>query len=88
MSDLTAALSEARRAEAEQCFGLRKTWVDPAPGIEMVQLHYACTGPGQEPDWEAADSRVLTPNEASPGVRTYEVIGAGDGAAAWQGDRS
>ena len=65
VSDLTAALDEARRAETEQLFGLRKTWFDPAPGIEMVQLHFAWTLPGQEPDWEAAESRVMTPNEAS-----------------------
>jgi hypothetical protein len=70
VSDLTATLTEARRAEAEQRFGLRKTWVDTGPGIEMVQLHYAWTGPGQEPDWEAADSRVLTPSAASPGLRS------------------
>ena len=70
MSELSAALAEARRAEAEQRFGLRKTWVDPAPGIEMVQLHYAWTAAGQEPDWEQADTRVLTPNDVSPGLRT------------------
>jgi hypothetical protein len=70
VTDLSASLPEARRAEEQQLFGLRKTWVDPAPGIEMVQLHHAWTGPGQEPDWEAADSRVLTPDETSPGLRT------------------
>ena len=66
MSELTAAV----RAETEQLFGLRRTWVDTVPGIEMVQVHYAWTAPGQEPDWEAADTRVLTPSEASPGLRT------------------
>ena len=70
MTDLSAAVPEARRAEERQLFGLRKTWVDPAPGIEMVQLHHTWTRPGQEPDWEAADSRVLTPHETSPGLRT------------------
>jgi hypothetical protein len=69
VSELSAAVSEARRAETEQLFGLRKTWVDPEPGIEMVQLHHAWTAPGQEPDWEAADTRVLTPSATSP-VRT------------------
>jgi hypothetical protein len=70
VTELTAGLSEARRAESEQLFGLRKTWFDPAPGIEMVQLHFAWTPPGVEPDWEAADSRVLTPHERSPRLRT------------------
>jgi hypothetical protein len=70
VSELTAAVAEARRAETEQLFGLRKTWFDPAPGIEMVQMHFAWTPPGQDPDWEAADSRVMTPNPASPRLRT------------------
>jgi hypothetical protein len=70
VTELTEALSEARRAETEQLFALRKTWFDPAPGIEMVQLHFAWTAPGQEPDWESADTRVLTPNATSPGLRT------------------
>jgi hypothetical protein len=70
VTELTAAVAEARRGETEQLFGLRKTWVDSAPGIEMVELHFTCTRPGQEPDWESADKRVMTPNEASPGLRT------------------
>jgi hypothetical protein len=70
VSELTAAVAEARRTETEQLFGLRKTWFDPAPGIEMVQLHFAWTPPGEEPDWEAADSRVMTPHDASPRLRT------------------
>ena len=70
MSELSAAVSEARRAETEQLFGLRKSWADPGPGIEMVQLHYAWTRPDEEPDWEAGDTRVLTPTEAAPGLRT------------------
>jgi len=69
VSELSAAVPAARRAETEQLFGLRKAWVDPEPGIEMVQLHHAVTAPGQEPDWEAGDTRVLTPSAASP-VRT------------------
>lgn len=73
MSELSAAVSDARRAETEQLFGLRKTWVDPGPGVEMVQLHYAWTRPGEEPDWEAGDTRVLTPSEASPGLRTADI---------------
>jgi hypothetical protein len=70
VSELSAAVSDARRAETEQLFGLRKTWNDPGPGIDMVQLHYAWTGPGQEPDWDAGDCRVLTSSEAFPDLRT------------------
>jgi len=60
----------AARGEPGHLFGLRKTWVDPTPGIEMVQVHYAWTPPGQGPDWDTADCRVLTPSEMSPGVRS------------------
>ena len=42
----------AARGEPGHLFGLRKTWVDPTPGIEMVQVHYAWTPPGQDPDWD------------------------------------
>ena len=63
-------LSDAVRAETAQLFGLRRTWVDPVPGIEMVQLHYTWTPPGREPDWETADCRVLTTSDASPGLRS------------------
>jgi hypothetical protein len=66
-SELTAAVAEARRAETEQLFGLRKAWSDPSPGIELVQLHYAWTPIGGEPDWDDADTRVLT--EVAPGLR-------------------
>jgi hypothetical protein len=70
VGDPRAVVADAVGAEPEQLFGLRKTWLDPSPGIEMVQLHYAWARPGQEPDWDAGDSRVLTPSEASPGLRT------------------
>ena len=68
--DLAAAVAAGRRAEQQQLFGLRKTWVDPEPGIELVQLHYAWTRPGEQPDFEAGETRVLTPAAASPGLRT------------------
>jgi hypothetical protein len=69
VSELSTAVVEARHAETRELFSLRKTWVDPGPGIEMVQLHHVWTRPGQEPDWEAADTTVLTVDEAAPGVR-------------------
>ncbi|RFU21993.1 hypothetical protein [Geodermatophilus marinus] len=65
MSELTAGAAGARHAGADHLFGLRKTWWDPAPGIEMVQIHFAWTPPDGEPDWESAESRVMTPGELS-----------------------
>jgi hypothetical protein len=51
-------------------FGLRKTWVDPEPGIEMVQIQFACSPVGEEPDWESSDTMVLPPDPSRPGVRS------------------
>jgi len=79
---LSAAVAEARHTESRQLFGLRKAWVDPGPGIELVQLHHTWTLPGQDPDWEAGDVRVLTPTGTAPGLRTavIEVPRQVDGA--------
>jgi hypothetical protein len=51
-------------------FGLRKAWVDPVPGIEMVQIHYAWSPVGGDPDWDDADSMVLAADAERPGVRS------------------
>jgi hypothetical protein len=51
-------------------FGLRKTWVDPEPGIAMVQIHYCWTRPGAEPDWANAEEAVLAPESGTAGLRT------------------
>jgi hypothetical protein len=51
-------------------FGVRKTWVDPVPGIEMVQIHYTWSPVGQEPDWEQAESVVLVNGGDHPGLRS------------------
>jgi hypothetical protein len=51
-------------------FGLRKTWVDPGPGIAMVQIHYTWTPPGVEPDWANAEQAVLAPQAGTAGLRT------------------
>jgi hypothetical protein len=67
---VSAGLTSAARDESEQLFVLRRTWFDPAPGIEMVQLHYGWTPLGGEPDWETADTRVLTPSDETPRLRT------------------
>jgi hypothetical protein len=81
---LVSGLSTAVAAGSADFFGLRRTWVDPGPGIEMVELHYAWTPLGGEPDWEAGDSRVLTPADSSPGLRTavIEVPRRVDGSSA------
>jgi hypothetical protein len=42
-------------------FGLRKTWLDPGPGIAMVQAHYTCSPTGAAPDWADAEQVVLAP---------------------------
>lgn len=54
-------------------FALRKTWVDPVPDIEMVQVHYAWSAVGEEPDWDAAESMVLVPDAGQPGLRSAVV---------------
>jgi hypothetical protein len=51
-------------------FGVRKTWVDPGPDIAMVQIHYAWTPRGAEPDWADAEEAVLAPRPGTPGLRT------------------
>jgi len=51
-------------------FGLRKTWIDPGPGIAMVQIHYTWTRPEAEPEWADAEEAVLVPQAGAPGLRT------------------
>jgi hypothetical protein len=51
-------------------FGLRKTWVDPGPGIAMVQIHYTWTPQGAEPDWADSEEAVLAPQPGTPGLRS------------------
>jgi hypothetical protein len=43
-------------------FGLRKTWLDPGPGIAMVQVHYTTSPGGAAPDWADAEQVVLAPH--------------------------
>jgi hypothetical protein len=51
-------------------FGLRKTWVDPGPGVAMVQIQYTWTPLGGTPDWANAEETVLVPEAGAPGLRT------------------
>jgi hypothetical protein len=51
-------------------FGLRKSWIDPEPGVAMVQIHYTWTPPGAEPDWADAEETVLAPEPGTAGLRT------------------
>ena len=73
MSELTAAV----RAETAPLFGLRRTWVDPGPGIDMVQIRYTWSPPGEPPDWADADTRVLAPHAGPVRTAVLEVPLAG-----------
>lgn len=42
-------------------FGLRKSWLDPGPGIAMVQAHYTWSPREAAPDWTDAEQVVLAP---------------------------
>ncbi|WP_250008202.1 hypothetical protein [Actinoplanes sp. M2I2] len=42
-------------------FGLRKNWLDPVPGIAMVQAHYTWSPRDAVPDWTEAEQVVLAP---------------------------
>ena len=54
-------------------FGLRKTWLDPGPGIALVQLHYTCSPPGTPPDWSDADEVVMVPRDGALRTAVLEV---------------
>ena len=41
-------------------FALTKEWVDPSPGIELVELHYVWGPLGEPPDWEREKTSVAT----------------------------
>ena len=41
-------------------FYLKKTFIDPQPGIEQVNIHYTWTPLGERPNWEAhRETRAL-----------------------------
>jgi hypothetical protein len=65
-----ASLPDAGDAMNRPVFGLRKTWVDPSPGIQMVQIHYTWTPAGATPDWANAEEAVLAPRPDEPQVRS------------------
>jgi hypothetical protein len=50
-------------------FALTKEWVDPAPGIGLVEVHYAWGPPGEPPDWEREQTAVATPLDPGPPPR-------------------
>lgn len=54
-------------------FGLRKTWLDPGPGIAMVQVHYTCSPAGATPDWADAEQIVLAPHGGAARSAVLEV---------------
>jgi len=48
-------------------FALKKEWRDVEPGVDMVEIRYACAAGGEQPDWAAAEeSRVLVPRGDDP----------------------
>jgi hypothetical protein len=59
-------------------FGLRKTWLDPGPGIAMVQVHYTCSPAGAAPDWADAEQVVLAPQGGPLRSAVLEVPRASD----------
>ena len=61
-------------------FGLRKTWIDPGPGIAMVQAHYVCTPAGGAPDWAAGEQVVLAPQGGPLRTAVFELPRAVGGA--------
>ncbi|MCY1136975.1 hypothetical protein OWR29_03130 [Actinoplanes sp. Pm04-4] len=77
-------------------FGLRKVWLDPGPGIAMVQAHYTWSPRDVTPDWADAEQVVLAPQggplrtavlevpRLDPGFALHHfffVVGADDRAA-------
>lgn len=60
-------------------FGLRKTWIDPGPGIAMVQIHYTASPHGVVPDWTDAEQVVLAPRGGPLRAAVIEVPRAVDG---------
>ena len=61
-------------------FGLRKSFVDPGPGIALVQIHYTCSAPGAPPDWAAGDEMVLAPQDGPVRTAVLDVPRAVGGA--------
>ena len=55
---------------AAPVFAIRKSWVDTEAGIGMVQIQYAWTPSGEQPDWEAAEETILHPHPDLPGLRS------------------
>jgi hypothetical protein len=47
-------------------FALRKSWIDPQPGIALVQIHYAWSPRGAQPDWTGGDEVVMAPQDGGP----------------------
>lgn len=57
-------------------FCVQKEWVDPVPGIALVELHVTWGPPGEPPDWERrGDQAVMTLDAGgtAPGRRTAVV---------------
>jgi len=79
---VTSPSGEAPPAErgGVPIFGLRKSWIDPGPGIAMVQIHYAWSPHGAAPDWAGGDEVVLAPQGGGLRTAVLEVPRTVDGA--------
>jgi hypothetical protein len=75
----TPSAARAGEGTGPPVFGLRKTWVDPGPGIAMVQIHYTWTPQGAEPDWADAEEAVLAPAAGALRTAVLEVPRTVDG---------
>jgi hypothetical protein len=54
-------------AQVRPCFLLKKDWRDAEPGIELVEIRYACAPSGKPPEWRRDEqSRVLVPQGDDP----------------------
>jgi hypothetical protein len=42
-------------------FYIKKTFIDPEPGIDLVNIHYTWTPLGQQPDWETHRETRMMP---------------------------
>jgi hypothetical protein len=64
-------------------FALAKEWLDPGPGIELVEVHYAWGPPDVPPDWEGEERAVAVPtdpNRPDRRVATLELPRSVNGA--------
>ncbi len=55
-------------------FALSKDWVDPAPDIELVEVHYVWGPLGEPADWEQGQAAVAAPTGAGRPARRVAAL--------------